>query len=73
MLPISNLSRLACREELIDRLIQKHYAGAGRSFRYCHLRDLLMQVRGFCAYKGCEMELKSEYFDMAVANYFSIM
>ncbi len=32
----------------IDYLIEKHYKQAGRPFRACHPRDLMLQVRNFC-------------------------
>ncbi len=57
----------------IDRLIDKHYRQAGREFRYCHPRDLLLQVRSFCDYKGVPLEITDEYLDQAVTNYFAVM
>ncbi|MEM9701731.1 MAG: AAA family ATPase, partial [Planctomycetota bacterium] len=42
-------------------------------FRCCQPRDLLMQVRNFCAYKQVPVELSNASFDFAVANYFSVM
>ena len=35
------------RREPVDRLIEKHYRQPGRPFRYCHPRDLLLQIRSF--------------------------
>jgi hypothetical protein len=63
----------SCRPESIDGLIEKHYRRTGRPFRYCHPRDLLLQVRSFCAYKGCALELTEAYLDQAVENYFAVM
>ena len=40
------------RQEPIDYLIEKHYKQAGRPFRNCQPRDLLMQVRNFCFFQG---------------------
>jgi len=59
--------------QVIEELIEKHYRAAGRTYRACHPRDLLAQVRDYCGYKGLPRKLKSEYFDHAVQNYFSIM
>jgi predicted ATPase with chaperone activity len=57
--------------EAIDYLIKHHYERAGRPFRCCHPRDLLNQVRSYCIYNDIPLELKSEYFDFAVMNYFT--
>jgi len=56
----------------VDHLIKQHYQRAGRPFRCCHPRDLLLQVRNYCVYNDLELELKPEYFDFAVMNYFTI-
>jgi hypothetical protein len=55
----------------IDYLIIQHYQRAGRPFRCSHPRDLLLQVRNHCIYNELALELKPEYFDLAVANYFT--
>jgi hypothetical protein len=58
--------------EPIEYLIERHYRQAKRPFRYCHPRDLLLQVRSFCAYKGVPLEITREHLDLAVENYFAI-
>ncbi len=35
----------------IDYLIEKHYKQAGRPFRACQPRDLMLQVKNFCSFK----------------------
>jgi predicted ATPase with chaperone activity len=57
----------------VDHLIEHHYHRAGRPFRFCHPRDLLLQVRNFCIYNELPLEIKPEYFDFAVMNYFAAM
>jgi predicted ATPase with chaperone activity len=57
----------------VDYLIEEHYQRPGRPFRCCHPRDLLLQVRSFCVYNDVPLELKPEYFDFAVSNYFTTM
>jgi predicted ATPase with chaperone activity len=57
----------------VDYLIDRYYKQAGRPFRACQPRDLLLQVRNACIYHGRPLELKPEYFDAAVANYFTVM
>ncbi|HEV2972075.1 MAG TPA: AAA family ATPase [Pirellulales bacterium] len=61
------------REEPVNYLIQQHYLAAGRPFRNCQPRDLLMQVRNRCFYEKRTQELTKENFDMAVENYFAMM
>lgn len=61
------------RPEPIEYLIERHYRQPNRPFRYCHPRDLLMQIRNFCNYKGRPLEITNEYLDMAVENYFAVM
>jgi len=34
--------------EAVDYLIEHHYRRTGRPMRFCHPRDLLMQVRNYC-------------------------
>jgi hypothetical protein len=61
------------KPELIDYLIDIHYRPTGRPFRNCHPRDLLLQVRAYCHFNSLPLDLKREYLDFAVENYFSIM
>jgi len=61
------------RAEMIDYLIAKHYKPFDRPYRNCHPRDLLLQVRSYCYYNSVPLELRFEYLDFAVENYFSIM
>ena len=61
------------RQEPLDYLIETHYRKAGRPFRFCHPRDLLLQVRSSCAYQNCDLELTNEALDLAVDIYFSVM
>ena len=59
--------------ELINYLIETHYKPIGRPMRNCHPRDLLLQIRSYCYFNTVPLELKREYLDFAVENYFSIM
>ena len=59
--------------ETIEYLIVNHYEAIGRPFRSCQPRDLLLQVRNYCIYKGEAKKLSPKGFDFAVANYFSMM
>ena len=52
---------------------RKALSAPGRAFRYCHPRDLLMQIRNFCLYKGLALEITEAHLDQAVENYFAVM
>jgi len=58
------------RPRAFDYLVHKHYRSAGRPFRRCHARDLIHQIKAFCAYTGGPLELREEYLDLACRNYF---
>lgn len=61
------------RDEVITDLIQRHYAGANRTFRCCHPRDLILQVVNYTSFHGAKREMSPEAFEFAVDNYFAIM
>jgi hypothetical protein len=61
---------IAYSEEAIDHLIETHYRKIHRPFRFCHPRDLFLQVRNHCNFHGRQLELTIEAIDMAVSNYF---
>jgi predicted ATPase with chaperone activity len=61
------------RQEAVDHLIREHYQKANRPFRFCQPRDILLQVRNYCAYHKRPLELTNEYFDLAAENYFAVM
>jgi hypothetical protein len=41
--------------------------------RRCHPRDLLGQVRNYCAYNDLPIEMRPEYFDRVVDSYFTVV
>lgn len=57
-------------QDVIDHLIETHYQMARRPFRFCHPRDLFLQVRNHCNFHERKLELTTEAIDAAVANYF---
>jgi hypothetical protein len=67
------VTKIPFRADMIDYLIEKHFKPLGRPMRNCHPRDLLLQVRSYCYFNSQPLELKPEYLDFAVENYFSIM
>jgi hypothetical protein len=61
------------REDAVNYVIDKHYHQVHRPLRCCQPRDLLLQIRNYCAFHNVPLELKNEYFDFAVENYFAVM
>lgn len=57
----------------VQGLLERHYFPIKRPLRSCQPRDLLLQVRNYCAYRGLPKVLTDQAFDFAVANYFSVM
>ena len=56
-----------------DYLVEHHYRRAGRPFRCCQPRDLLLQIKNYCAYTETEPQMSPELLDAAVENYFAVM
>jgi hypothetical protein len=63
----------AYTEEILNYLIEIHYQKAGRTFRFCHPRDLLRQMANRSSLHQLEMIVDQAAVDEAVENYFSIM
>jgi predicted ATPase with chaperone activity len=61
-----------CRD-VVDGLIKRHYEPYGRPLRRCHPRDLLLQIRNYCAYNDLPMEMTAEHFDRVVRSYFTAL
>lgn len=61
-----------CREA-VEYLIATHYQKADRPLRFCHPRDLLLQIRNYCKYHNRSAEMTNESFDLAIENYFAVM
>lgn len=61
------------RDEVITYLIERHYRPTDRAYRYCHPRDLLLQVKFFCDYLDQPIELTPRTVDFAAENYFSVV
>ena len=59
------------RDDAVDHLISKHYSEVGRPMRFCHPRDLLLQVKTFFDFHELPKTLSSKAFDVAVKNYFA--
>lgn len=61
------------RPGAIDHLIDHHYRREGRAFRFCHPRDLVLQVLNEARYLGEVPELTVDSVDRAVDGYFSVI
>lgn len=57
----------------VEHLIARHYRLAKRAFRFCHPRDLLIQVRNYCKFNKLPVALTCEAIDVAVKNYFALV
>src|SRR5207244_3087180 len=57
----------------VSYLIETHYRKTKRPFRCCQPRDLLQQVKNYCAFRKVPLKLSNENFDLAVENYFAVM
>jgi predicted ATPase with chaperone activity len=70
------LERVAARLDVrlvpgsVSYLLERHYRQAGRKFRFCHPRDLLLQVVNQCAYEQRPRVAGPLDWDHAVNNYF---
>jgi hypothetical protein len=61
------------RQEAVETLLDQHYRGTNRALRRCHPRDLLSQVRNYCAYNDMTLEMLPEYFDRVAKSYFTVL
>jgi hypothetical protein len=59
--------------DAVQYLINRHYTPINRPMRACQPRDLLLQVKNYCAYHGLPKLMTPEAFDFACENYFSVM
>jgi hypothetical protein len=55
----------------VHYLVQTHYSPQRRPLRRCHARDLLAQIKNYCAYYGRPMELRPDLLDRVVKSYFT--
>ncbi len=61
------------RPDVVEYLLAAHYRPHGRPLRRCHPRDLLFQVHHHCTYRNLPLEIKPEYLDSVVGNYFTVV
>ena len=61
------------RPGAVDHVIDHHYRRMERHFRFCHPRDLLLQILHDARYRGVEPEMTTVTVDRAVDSSFSII
>ena len=61
------------QDGVLDHLIEYHYKRVGRSYRFCHVLDLLYQCRDFCEFHRRPNQFSKDICELAVLNYFSGM
>jgi predicted ATPase with chaperone activity len=62
---------LECQDDAVEHLLARHYGETGRPLRFCHPRDLLLQVKSFCEFHDQPLVLTTRTLDIAVKNYFA--
>ena len=59
------------RRDSVEYLLATYYRPTGRALRRCHPRDLMKQVRNYCAYHSLPVRMLPDYFDRVVGTYFA--
>jgi hypothetical protein len=57
--------------KIVDYLLEKHYRSHGRGLRFCHARDVLLQVKNLCEFHEQAFVLTETNIDVAIYNYFA--
>ncbi len=57
--------------DAIAYLLDTHYRPYARCLRRCHPRDIMKQVRSYCAYHDLPFEMRREYLDRVIGTYFA--
>lgn len=68
---LAKIQGFRCETEAVTYLLEKHYRTVNRPLRYCHPRDLLRQIRNFCAFHQRPKKVNRETIDVAIKNYFA--
>ena len=69
----SKTYRFEYRRNVVEHLLSRHYQPLNRPLRRCHPRDLLLQIRNYCAYNDLPIEMTEEHFDRVVRSYFTVL
>jgi predicted ATPase with chaperone activity len=58
---------------VVDHLLDRHYKAGGRKLRFCHPRDIILQVVNQCLYERRPKVATAVDIDRAVDNYFGAL
>jgi hypothetical protein len=61
---------IACPDEALRYLMEKHYIAKNRPLRGCHPRDIVELIESIASYRGERPELRPELIDIACSFYF---
>jgi predicted ATPase with chaperone activity len=61
---------IACPDEALRYLMDKHYGAKSRPLRGCHPRDIVELIESIANYRGERPELRPELIDIACSFYF---
>jgi predicted ATPase with chaperone activity len=61
------------QESALDQLIVNCYQVTGRKMRYCHARDLLLQIRNQCLYENMPLTITPNAVERAAKAYFTLL
>ncbi|MFO1063924.1 MAG: AAA family ATPase [Pirellulales bacterium] len=64
---------LPWRPDVVQQLIREAFHRVNRPLRRCYARDLLVQVRAYCAYMNEPLDLRLDYLQHACRNYFGTL
>ena len=54
-----------------EYLVETYYKRANRPFRFCHVDDILSQIKDFCEFQGHPLTVTQQTIDIAISNYFA--
>ncbi|MCP4083127.1 MAG: hypothetical protein GY743_23140 [Planctomycetaceae bacterium] len=62
---------VTCDAQWLDYLIEHHYLAQNRPMRFCHVDDLLSQIKEYLEFHEQDAVVREASLDAAVMNYFS--
>ena len=60
-------------EDVFQYLVEVFFRQTGRAYRYCHARDLLMQVQNQCIFHERPMKITRDAIELATHLYFTLL
>ena len=60
-------------EDGFNYILRVVYKKPGREMRYCHPRDLLLQIRNRCMYLNSPLDISQDGVDQAAKGYFTLL